>query len=241
MTFEPRSDVRWVVMTARRRWSGTALVLATAAGTILPACAGGDESGTSATDDATETSDVALTPAPETSTHFEVMLARLPASAADGDGENSILTYADYSLVWDELDVGDDSVSSEDRLARLKGADVDVRRGSPLSQLFEPVPALDEARAETGMTAFDLEREIALVNAPSSIVVAQTRVEPAAIDDAVRTDPMWSQDLEEVDYGGATYYSWGDGRTGCPIASRPCTGASGFRFSCMSTVATTPS
>ena len=45
---------------------------------------------------------------------------------------------------------------------------------------------------------------------PQSLSVAEVRVDAETIDEAVRSDPVWSDDLEEVDYDDGSYYSWGE-------------------------------
>jgi len=69
---------------------------------------------------------------------------------------------------------------------------------------------LDESRTEVGFTAFDIEREATVVQLPRSLSVAEVRVDAETIDAAVRSDPAWSDDLEEIDFEDGSYYSWGE-------------------------------
>jgi hypothetical protein len=72
--------------------------------------------------------------------------------------------------------------------------------------------AIDDAgwRAELGWAPVDLTGDVSAGEPPNHLQAFFADFDAAAVDDAVHTDPTWSDQLEEVTYDGLTYYSWGE-------------------------------
>ncbi len=142
---------------------------------------------------------------------FETTLGRIPASALEGDGDSSPeVYYSDMAIRWRQLDLAD--ADAEARLERSPELVVEAETFTigPLMIERSLQAQLEETRTEVGFTAFDIEREATVLQLPQSLSVAGLRVDADTIDDAVRSDPTWSDDLEEVEYDGGAYYSWGE-------------------------------
>ena len=142
--------------------------------------------------------------------NFESTIDRLPASALEGVGDSSPeLYYSDMANRWDELELAD--ATPEER-SRQPFDRQRIDRFPLVPLMIEPElqSQLDESRTEVGFTAFDIEREATVVQLPRSLSVAEVRVDAETIDDAVRSDPAWSDDLEEIDFEDGSYYSWGE-------------------------------
>ncbi|CAN5856500.1 hypothetical protein BH24ACT6_BH24ACT6_11850 [soil metagenome] len=143
--------------------------------------------------------------------NFESTIGRIPASALEGAGDSSPeLYYSDMAIRWRQLDLAD--ADAEARLERSPELVVEAEMFTIGPLMIERAlqTKLDESRVEVGFTAFDIEREATVVQLPQSLSVADVRVDAGTIDDAVRSDPAWSDDLEEIDFEDGSYYSWGE-------------------------------
>jgi hypothetical protein len=141
-------------------------------------------------------------------TPFEQSLDMVPASALETEG--AMVVYVDMDLAWDRAGVGSDP---DERLGRISFLFEPSTWTQP-PQLFGQSAALvDEARAEVGFTTFEVEREIAVLAPPRSIMIAETSVSPDDVAAAVESDPLWSSELTTVETPDGSYYQWGDDPT----------------------------
>ena len=72
--------------------------------------------------------------------------------------------------------------------------------------------AIDDAgwRDEVGFGVIDLTGDVTSGQPPDDLQTFFGDVDEAAVEQAVTTDPSWSGELEEVEHGDLTYWSWGD-------------------------------
>lgn len=63
---------------------------------------------------------------------------------------------------------------------------------------------------ELGFHLLDVDADGVAGLPPEQVEVVEGSIDPAAVEDAVRADPVWSDLLEEVEHGGSTYWSWGE-------------------------------
>lgn len=138
---------------------------------------------------------------------FASMLDAVPAELITADG--ALLQYVDMDLVWDRLGLAE--APEAERLAALADT-TEVETYSLMPRLFDVRASLvDEARSEIGFSMFDVTREIAVENAPLSLQIDEISASRSDVDDALRSDPIWSDLLVEVDSEHGTYYDWNDG------------------------------
>jgi hypothetical protein len=136
---------------------------------------------------------------------FEQALGQLPADALQADG--ATLQYVDMALAWDRIGGASDVDARTEAIGALSA----LPTWTQAAQLFGAyMMQLDEARAEVGFTFFDIEREIAVLAPPHSTFVAETSVDPETVAAAVRSDPLWSDVLTEVEHPHGGYFQWGD-------------------------------
>lgn len=141
-------------------------------------------------------------------TPFEQSLDRVPASALDADG--AMVTYVDMDLAWDRAGVGADP---DQRLGRVSAL-FDPATWTQTPQLFgQSAMLVDEARAEVGFTTFEIDREIAVLAPPRSMMIAETSVSPDDIAAAVQSDPLWAAELTTIETPDGAYFQWGDDPT----------------------------
>ncbi|MBA3803037.1 MAG: hypothetical protein H0X22_09065 [Acidimicrobiia bacterium] len=113
------------------------------------------------------------------------------------------------AIRWRQLELAE--ADAEERLERaIDLSMVETFTLGPLMIERSLQAQLEESRTEVGFTAFDIEREATVIQLPQSLSVADARVDAGTIDDAVRSDPSWLDDLEEVDLDDGSYYSWGE-------------------------------
>jgi hypothetical protein len=135
---------------------------------------------------------------------FAAMLASVPGSRFEA-GSDATLLYVDMALAWDEFGVTTDP---DDRLEHLGQVGVDI--GVP--QLFGAFSAdIEGAEAEVGFSVVNIEREIAVLLPPDSLIVDVTNVPPVDVVDALEANPTWSPELVQVDSQHGPYFSWGEG------------------------------
>lgn len=65
-----------------------------------------------------------------------------------------------------------------------------------------------EWEAELGFTLLDVDADATAGEVPEQVEVAEGSIDPAAVESAVRAEPVWSDVLEEAEHGGTTYWSW---------------------------------
>ena len=119
-------------------------------------------------------------------------------------------------LVWDRRGVGEDP---RERLDNLGGpADIATYSRQPL--LFAQRAAqVDEARAEIGFDITAIRQEIA-VDRPHDLRIARVAVDTRALESALESDPLWSDDLDTVDADVGSYYDWNGSEGSRPDPTR---------------------
>lgn len=72
--------------------------------------------------------------------------------------------------------------------------------------------AIDDAgwRDEVGFGVIDLTGDVTSGQPPDDLQTIFGDFDEAAVERAVTTDPAWSGELDEVEYGDLTYWSWGE-------------------------------
>jgi hypothetical protein len=142
-------------------------------------------------------------PVNATPSAFVETLALMPAAAWE---DGAVLTYVDWTVVWDRLGAGPDVDSRAAQIGRI----VEPGTYAQPPMLFETLPLnAAEARAEVGFSHFEIDHELAVVAPPRRIVIATTTVDRTVIEQAMATDPVWSPDLTVVATEHGEYFGWG--------------------------------
>lgn len=142
-------------------------------------------------------------PASDAADAFSQALSRLPATALDADG--AVLQYADLDLAWERAGVGEEVDERLEHQLVLSEMDTFTQP----AQLFGQMAAMtEEARAEVGFTYFDIRREIAVLAPPRNVIFAETTVSAEQVVAAVRSDPVWAEELVDVDTPAGGYFVW---------------------------------
>ncbi len=148
---------------------------------------------------------------PDDASGIEAALSIVPATegASDFVVVNDIATAADAAGVT-APGPGTDDTALGDYFTAISGSDdspVAVAPGELIRQ-----NALEDAdwRTELGWAPVDLTGDVSAGEPPNHLQAFFADFDAAAVDDAVHTDPTWSDQLEEVTYDGLTYYSWGE-------------------------------
>jgi hypothetical protein len=94
--------------------------------------------------------------------------------------------------------------ASDDQVA---GEEFLLLGGNSTSFFLNSVPA--ELRAELGFDSREADQVLEWGNPPGRMTVLRGRFDRAAIATAVETDRYWSGLLEEREYGGVSFWSWG--------------------------------
>lgn len=142
---------------------------------------------------------------------IEASLSVVPATegASDFVVVNDIATAATAAGVTAPGPGADDGVLAEylNTVSGLRDAPVAVAPAELVQQ-----SAFEDAgwRAELGWAPVDLTGDVSAGEAPNHLQAFFADFDAAAVDDAVHTDPTWSDQLEEVTYDSLTYYSWGE-------------------------------
>ena len=76
---------------------------------------------------------------------------------------------------------------------------------------FESRPIdVDEWRTQFGFSIADTRSDLFTGEAPGTLKIFETDRSVAEIEDAIRSDPVWSGELNEVVVGDDTMFTWGD-------------------------------
>lgn len=134
---------------------------------------------------------------------MEDLLARVPSAALESP--DAILTYVDMAQVWERMGLAD--ATSEARLARL--ADLGSQESYVITpRLLGAGASVDAAIREVGFSLANIEREVAVDDAPTTIRIDEVVVNSDDIVAALRGDPTWSDAMTEVTSGDVTYFDW---------------------------------
>ena len=193
----------------RLRVGGICLLAALAAA----ACGGG----TSDDSDADEAASDESTPAPGEATveleggSMESMLGLVPEES----GASDQVIVADYEAATEAAGVDrPEEGASEDEIAEWSLALTanETGLGLYLSGFFGDEFVDDEAwREEIGWAPIDVDQSVDVTSDEfGSLFAFRGRFDPAAIDEAVRQDPAWSDELETEEHNGIPFYSWGE-------------------------------
>lgn len=118
----------------------------------------------------------------------------------------SLITYVDMDLIWERVGIGSDraeraAYESMGSLPMAAWPDLLVDGG------FERA---EELSREIGFDGFDIQRVLVAGVPPHQVMVVDTSVDDEVVIDALRADPAWSSDLQEVEFESALYYQWTD-------------------------------
>ena len=137
------------------------------------------------------------------------MLAYIP----DARENRLLLTINDYDGALAAAGTEWPASEDDEAVAEVFG-DLSFRLEPPI--LIAPVAfgdrlfPLDEWRTEVGFSIVDAERDASTGEAPGRLSIVRTRRPAPEIESAVRSDPTWSADLNEVGDGDGAYFAWGD-------------------------------
>jgi hypothetical protein len=98
------------------------------------------------------------------------------------------------------------------RAREIVPRDEPIVAGSSFSGALSPDDA-DEWRVSFGFDVGQVELDLEAGLPPERYEVLQGRFDPDAVDDAVRSDPVWADELETAEHLGVTYYRWGEDRS----------------------------
>ena len=147
---------------------------------------------------------------------FEALLSELPADV-EGSGEDPPgIQIADYAGAAEALgieipDAGADEEALADYFRALSIGDDEQPGAGVAVSAFTARTAIEDAewRAEVGWAPVDVEQAVE-VQGSESIHVFHGDFDPEAIDEAVRSDPNWSDQLEVAEHEGTEFYTWGE-------------------------------
>ncbi|MBL8778917.1 MAG: hypothetical protein JNK12_23515 [Acidimicrobiales bacterium] len=183
----------------RRSTSGVllcgALLLAAACGSGVD---GGDDPGGGAGgSDGTSGIEGALSVVPLTDGATDFVVVNDIAAAADAAGVTAPGADAD------DLALGD-------YFSTISGLEDSPVAVAP-AELVQQTAIEDDAwRTELGWAPVDLTGDVSAGQPPNHLQAFFADFDAAEIDEAVHSDPTWSDQLVEVEYDGLTYYSWGE-------------------------------
>ena len=148
---------------------------------------------------------------PDTASGIEASLSVVPVTdgAADFVVVNDIAAAADAAGVT-APGPGADGTALGDYFSTLSGLEESPVAVAPAELTRQT--ALEDAgwRAELGWAPVDLTGDVSAGQPPNHLQAFFADFDAATVDDAVHTDPTWSDQLEEVEYDGLTYYAWCD-------------------------------
>ena len=148
---------------------------------------------------------------------FAALLSELPASASETSEDFPLVVQAtDYAGAADaaglevpEAGAGQDALVDYFRGLSI-GGDEEPGVGVAMSNLTNRTAIEDEAwRTELGWAPVDVEQSIE-TQGEDQIYVFHGDFDPEAIDEAVRSDPAWSDQLEVAEHAGVEFYTWGE-------------------------------
>lgn len=185
--------------TSPRPRRGGLLIIAIAA-TVVAACGSGvgDDGDAPSGDDGGGRIESALTFVPATEGASDFVVVNDTAAAADAAG----LTAPEPGASEEEIGA---------YLSPLSGVGDDATVAVAPSDLLIQ-SAIDDAgwRDEVGFGVVDLTGDVTSGQPPDDLQTLFGDFDEAAVEQAVSTDPAWSGELDEVEYGDATYWSWGE-------------------------------
>lgn len=185
--------------TSPRPRRGGLLIIAIAA-TVVAACGSGvgDDGGAASGDEGGGRIESALTFVPATEGASDFVVVNDTAAAADAAG----LTAPERGASEEEIGA---------YLSPLSGVGDDATVAVAPSDLLIQ-SAIDDAgwREEVGFGVVDLTGDVTSGQPPDDLQTLFGDFDEAAVEQAVSTDPAWSGELDEVEYGDRTYWSWGE-------------------------------
>ena len=145
---------------------------------------------------------------------IEAALAFVPAH----EGASDLIVVNDVASAADAVGLtAPEPVASEDEvgayLSPLSGVGDDATVAVALPQILLQ-RAIDDAgwREEVGFGVIDLSAEVTSGQQPDDLHTFFGDFDEGTVEQAVSTDPVWSGQLDEVEHGDATYWSWGEDR-----------------------------
>ena len=148
---------------------------------------------------------------PDAGSAIEASLSVVPASdgASDFVVVNDIAAAAEAAGVTTPGPDADDGALG-DYFSTLSGLEDSPVAVAPAELVQQTAIEDDGWRTELGWAPVDLTGDVSAGQPPDHLQAFFADFDAGAVDDAVHTDPTWSDQLEEVEYDGLTYYSWGD-------------------------------
>jgi hypothetical protein len=128
----------------------------------------------------------------------------------------SLVTMNDYAGVRQQFDITFPDLDADAQMLtdyglRLAFGDETTSTGLRGTEFTTfSVEAPGEWRREVGFTLANVDQEVAAGVPPTTYTVLRGRFDHNVIDQAVRTDPLFSDLLEEASHSGVDYYTWGD-------------------------------
>lgn len=142
------------------------------------------------------------TPLPDADAVFDTLLARVP----DSDGSLEMVMAINFERVAEIFDMPDRTTDPENWVGALS-SDPD---GPRMHSLLIGSRNVDEWRAEVGFSTPDELGEATIRYGYDTLDLHLVDVDAAAIDQAVRTDPVWSDVLIDAEVAGMPYYAWSE-------------------------------
>ncbi len=142
------------------------------------------------------------TPLPDVDSVFQTLLAQIP----DRDSSLELLLAVNFERAAAGLDLPDRTTDPENWYRALS-LDPD---GPFARSLVISTPQIDQWRAEVGFSVPDELGEARVQDRDGSLDLHLVDVDAAAIDRAVRTEPVWSDVLIDAEVAGIPYYTWGE-------------------------------
>lgn len=143
---------------------------------------------------------------------IEAALTFVPAH----EGAADLVVVNDWATAADAVGLtAPEPVASEQEvgayLSPLSGIGDDATVGVALPDLLIQ-NAIDDAgwRNEVGFGVIDLSGDVTSGQPPDDLNTFFGDFDESAVEQAVTTDPSWSGQLDEVERGDETYYSWGE-------------------------------
>lgn len=185
--------------TSPRPRRGGLLIIAIAA-TVVAACGSGvgDDGDDPSGDEGGDRIESALTFVPATEGASDFVVVNDTAAAAEA-----------ASLTAPEPGASEEEIGAY--LSPLSGVGDDATVAVAPSDLLIQ-SAIDDAgwRDEVGFGVIDLAGDVTSGQPPDDLQTLFGDFDEAAVEQAVSTDPAWSGELDEVEYGDRTYWSWGE-------------------------------
>ncbi|MGH9214093.1 MAG: hypothetical protein ACRD2C_26000 [Acidimicrobiales bacterium] len=147
---------------------------------------------------------------------LRALLATLPADI-ESDNEAPMVYLADFEAAREQLGIeapGDEAGDDEfvDYLLALTGASeeqggVPWPEGLGRDRVYDP-GVREEYATQFGISLSSVDRYAELAAPPGLVTVLSGEFSRDRIEDAVESDPTWSDRLENAEYDGTDYWSW---------------------------------